>query len=449
MNRQDDRSWTWVKVLALALPLTFGALPAGVTADDALTRHGGSDCAIDIGSAARASIVVRPYRPTRAYDIDAEGRPVPVELTSVTGAAAPQAVLSYPYPQRHPGAPSGFAQLVTRSFVYDDALYALERIMAGDHATARAVLSTIRTLQRHDGAIGFSFDVARDGFYNAGYVRAGVVAFAVYALAKYQLETADPDLVEAALSGGQWLLGQRDPELGLIRAGYGRWTRDGFDPTFPADFVVTEHQIDAFFAFLALAKLDPHGPWLSAAARLREAILGVLWMTKEQRFAQGWSRELGLDTGSALDSSGTWGALFLHGIGHRGAALRALAWVDRRHSIELDGWSGLRPFAGEQPRTWFVEGSVAYAIAVHRLGQSSGADILHARGAVLLGEIDALACRGGLPLVYSPRWVEDFPLTPAAAPTLWYLFALAETREGLPPFLWSESLATEVSSLRP
>ena len=94
-------------------------------------------------------------------------------------------------------------------------------------------------------------------------------------------------------------------------------------------------------------------------------------------------------------------------------------------------WSGWQPYAGEPPRTWFVEASVARALVLARLGRDREA---HAA----LAELTSLACTAGVPLVYATDWAPDFPATPAAAPTLWYLLVGQELRRPDARWLWRE-----------
>jgi hypothetical protein len=318
------------------------------------------------------------------------------------------------------------------------ALAVLWRLQHGDRHAARRLVRTLTFLQRSDGAWGFSFNAEGDGFYNAAYVRAGTVAWAVYAVARYRQQTGDAEVAETLRNGVTWLLQRRDPATGLLQAGQGRWvSADRFHPDDPAPFSATEHVIDAWFALRAAAVADPALAASlkldAAAAQVARALELYLWIDTSGRYGQGMS--LGRiatprDNGSALDAAGTWSALFALQHGARQRALRMLDWVDARHATTVAGWRGLRPYAGEPPDMWFVEGSVARALALHRLGRRTAA-----RGA--LQAFAALACQAGVPLPYAPTWQPDFPLAPAAAPTLWFLLAAHEIG-GSEAFLWRE-----------
>lgn len=345
-----------------------------------------------------------------------------------------QAVLSYPYPERFAGADAGFAELANRSFVYDDALALLWASERGDVLLARALAETLSALQLPDGAWGFSFAVFGDGFYNAGYVRAGTVAWVVYALARYQHLSGDRQFANTLERGLLWLIGQTNAQ-GLVRAGRGRWI-DGklFDPDYDARFAATEHQIDAWFAYLAATAADPE---LStrlelpkARARLAAAMDTHLWRPDEERYAQGKDGDK-QDDHSALDAAGSWAALYDAARDRPGRAQAALAWVQREHATVSQGWPGLRPYVPDPPDTWFVEGSLAVALAWWRLGERQTA--LEAFAPAV-----QLACAGGVPLVYAPDWHTDFPLSPAAAPTLWFLLVGRELYDHKPA-VWSQT----------
>lgn len=381
---------------------------------------------------AKASLVVRPYRPSVVYDVGADGKAVAVAIGVVPEDSL--AVLSYPHTERFRGGDAGFQQMRGRSFVYDDALAVLWWTSVGDLDTARRVLQTLAALQRPDGAWGFGFAAEGDGFYNASYVRTGAVAWVVYAIAKYQFEAKDLRFAGPLAKACTWLLGQRDAK-GLVRGGYGHWVGpDQFDPTFRATWMATEHQIDAWFALHAAADADPRlekrlGLRL-VALELSRAIEKHLWLGDEARYAQAALPE-GTDRHSALDAAGTWSALYAIALGKPTRARQALDWVAQHHAIVIAGWRGLRPYLDQAPETWFVEGAVAETLAQWRLGN------LDAARAGLQVFAD-LACEGGVPLVYSPVWQEDFPLSPAVAPTVWFLFAGAEIVDGADRFLWQE-----------
>jgi len=384
-------------------------------------------------SAASNSLIILKYRPGTLYDLDRRGRP------SVQGLGAlpadSEAVLSFPNPERFAGGDAGFGAVRDRSFVYDDALVALWLTSRHNPSGARRILQSLAALQRSDGAWGFSFSVRGDGFYNASYVRAGTVAWTVYAFARYAEAFGDARFAATLERGVSWLLRQRDAASGLVLAGSGRWQdASSYDPAYVADFAATEHQVDAWFALTAAAGADPA---LEARLHLRAAVAELeaamereLWLVTLGRYAQGLTAA-GPDVGSALDAAGTWTTLFALATDQAAQATAALTWVLRQHPIRVAGWDGLRPYLGAAPATWFVEGSLALPIALARMGR-----LPEARKA--LQPFFDLACAGGVPLVYSPLWAADFPLSPATAPTVWFLFAGAEVLRGEPAFLWRE-----------
>lgn len=391
----------------------------------------GADGATWLESASKSLTVLR-YQPGLLYDIDARGNSVPFSIGLLP--ADSEAVLSFPDQDRFAGADAGFASVRDRSYVYDDALVALWRVQQRDQLRAVRMLQTLAALQRSDGAWGFSFAARGDGFYNASYVRAGTVAWVVYAFARYAEQFHDARFAAVLDRGTTWLLGQRDPACGLVLAGSGRW-RDAahYDPGYLADFAATEHQIDTWFALMAAARadsaLESRLHLRAAAAELEAAIERELWLDSTSRYAQGLT-PAGPDLASALDAAGTWSALFALAVGRTERADGALSWVQSKHALRIAGWDGLRPYLGD-PETWFVEGSLALPLALHRMGRRAAAQ-------QAMQPFVELACSGGVPLVYSPVWAPDFPLSPATAPTVWFLFAGTEVLRGEPPFLWRE-----------
>ncbi len=378
---------------------------------------------------ANNSLTFVDFTPGPAYDTAADGRARPLRLGPI--AIGSKAVLSYPDPERFAGADAGFAQLSHRTFVYDQALALLWATQRGDRTLARGLAQTLEALQNQDGSWGFSFSAQGDGYYNAGYVRTGAVAWCLYALAVYQQRGDDPAALAVLHKGLNWLLLQVDSDTDLVLAGRGRW-RNGahFEPDWPAEFAATEHQIDAWFALMAAAKVPRiinSNKLLQTANRVAAASDNQLWREAQGRYAEGLANGL-QDPISALDASGTWAALWDVARGRPERAERSLAWVEAHHRREVLGWPAYVPYVPGQPDTWFVEGSLAIALVWQRLGQPERAR------AALQPHLE-LACSGGLPLVYSPRWATDFPLAPAAAPTLWFAMVVGEVL-GQPSLLW-------------
>src|SRR5690606_19526668 len=148
-------------------------------------------------------------------------------------------------------------------------------------------------------------------------------------------------------------------------------------------------------------------------ADLYARTLEALWMEEQGRFAQGIAEGV-LDEGSALDAAGAWGALLLLACGERERAERALRWVDEAHALPPASAAGYRPYA-TGPEVGVVEGAVGVALAWHRLAPASP------RARDERRSLAALLERYGLPLPYGTGWAEEFPKTPAAGPTLWFL----------------------------
>ncbi|MSP90885.1 MAG: hypothetical protein EXR79_03630 [Myxococcales bacterium] len=428
----------WARNVGATVGVTCAAAAAAGCGSAQLERPTSGPCvAADLvreAARARTSLVVKRWRPGPFYDAGHGASHVSWTARRSWGADA-EAVISFPDPDRFAGAPDGFSRLVTRSWVYDAALVVLWRVRTGDVAAAARLLDTLAALQREDGAWGFSFAVENDGFYNAAYVRTGAVAWVVYAFAKYQRYSGDRRFAEVLAAGVGWLLGQIDPRTGLVRAGSGRWLGpDRFDPDAVADFTATEHVLDAWFALRAAALADPElnrrYALDGAADRLAAAAEARLWLPATRRYAQG-AGATHTDTRSALDAAGTWAALYALAHGQPLRARGVLDWVAAEHAIAVAGWRGLRPYARAAPDTWFVEGSLAVAMVLARLGAL-------AEARATLHPFAQLACSGGVPLVYSPIWREDFPLSPAAAPTVWFLFAADEVAHGHPGWLWNE-----------
>lgn len=421
------------RVQRLTLLLWTLLLSAGCAGPELQRPHAGRCAAPDVrhwAALASSSLQVAKFVARPLYDLDGAGGAL--HLPPVTCVDC-WAVVSYPDPLRHAGGEPGFARLKNRSFTYDNALVALVRLSEGRVAEARQLLSTLAALQRTDGGWGFSFNITGDGFYNAGYVRAGVVSWVLYAMARYTEVTKDRRYIAAMRRAGLWLLAHRAPTTGLILGGRGRWLDAGarYEPGYVAPWASTEHNVDAWFAVRLAAHVDPAGRW-PLLKPLGAAIQQHLWLDSEGRYARGVTGTTH-DRVAALDAAGTWSALFTIAAGQPARAVRAIAFVDDRLGFQEGGWQAHRPDDERGDRLWFVEASVARGMTLARLGQ-----VRRARES--LTQLAQWACARGLPLAYSDRWAQDFPLTPAAAPTAWFVLAAREVAQQQPAFLWRRRL---------
>lgn len=236
---QMNRPRAWLAATCLSFVVSVGC-SASDRGDTTIVLPSDGHCdEIDVwkwATMASESLTTRPFVSRPLYDLDAADRPV---VFTPGPCALCEAVVSYPDPLRHRGAPDGFERMKGRSYLYDNALYALLRTAEGRQSSARAVLDTLVALQRSDGAWGFSFMIEGGGFYNAGYVRSGAVAWVVYAMARYELRFSDDRYRSAMRRAGAWLSGRIDRPHGLIRGGLGRWVDDGahFDPLHVAPWI--------------------------------------------------------------------------------------------------------------------------------------------------------------------------------------------------------------------
>lgn len=333
------------------------------------------------------------------------------------GPSEALAILSYPQAE---------GSLRQRSFVYDDALALLWFAWTGQQPKAAGLAETLMYLQKPDGSWGFSFGTERAGDYHASYVRNGTVAWAAHALGYYGQRYAKPRALRSAQRGAEFLrrmrIGGDGMARGLVSAGYNSPTTPPDAPAGPPlPYAVSEHQFDAH---VVLAHFEPR-----AAERLRQRMLEVLWMDRENRFAVAASDTL--DEGRALDSAGAWGAMWLWGIGEPQRAQQSYEYAREHFATDEGELFGFRPYedavAGydpdEAPEHIFVEGTMSMGMAAHRLGDEPTAQKVLDTGV-------ALSCRGEVGLPYSNVEVPGFSTRPAAASTLWFLFFDREMATG-------------------
>lgn len=228
-----------------------------------------------------------------------------------------------------------------------------------------------------EGSLSFSYDIY-NGLPDQVYIRTGSLAWVAYAYAVYMEATADP----APALGLQKMLSflltlesaDADLRLGLLKGGYGRYLDPGYhyEPGL-REWVSTEHNIDAYYAFkraarvlpTAAAELSKRGAISSSQAvslaataatvnskadNVKAQILANLYLAPGAdpgHFAQGVNENGTLDTAVALDSAGTWAAMFCRDSGDDTKAAECLKFVYQKLFL-----TGQQILTSNQPADW-------------------------------------------------------------------------------------------------
>lgn len=240
-------------------------------------------------------------------------------------------------------------------------------------------------------SLSFSYDVY-NGQVDQAYVRAGSMAWVCYAYAIYMGLSLDytPALALERMLSFLLTLRSADADLrsGLLYAGYGRYQDPGYEfvPGLQ-NYVSTEHNADAYFAFKRAARILPTaalqllkartitsaqaaslsataGTASSVADTIAAQLTANLYIAPGRdpgHFAQG-ANAAGLDTSEALDASGTWSALLCHAIGDDVKAAECLKFVYQKFYLESQqiapsaaassynqAYQQLQPFSGFKP----------------------------------------------------------------------------------------------------
>ena len=285
-------------------------------------------------------------------------------------------------------------QIRGRSWTYDSALTATALAVGGDFDGAGAILDTLQELQRPDGALDGSFDLA--GGDPAGPLRSGNQAWVGLAALQWRALTGSRRHERLVAGLARWLLDQRE-EHGLVRGGP------------DVSWVSTEHNLETR-AFLA--GLEGFG---DAVARLDRAIDSELFDGASFRQGAG-------DDARPVDVQ-AYGMLWLIGRDRRAEAAAVERTTDA--TMRVDGrrvlwpgaagqtFSGYRPFADRWgPDVLWMEGTLMMRLAKARLGSD-------------VAELDDSADRWaaltapGPPLQVDRARGGDYHVWPAAAPAAW------------------------------
>jgi hypothetical protein len=335
-----------------------------------------------------------------------------------------------------------------RAWTYDSAITAAGLAARGDLDGAGALLDALQDLQRPDGALEGSYDLAGGG--GAGPLRAGNQAWVGLAALEWRARTCSGRHDRLIAGVARWLLAHRiadrgSPGYGLVRGG-----RD-------VSWASTEHNLEAraFFAGLAATLAGrpadrgtgrPCQPGLdglsadaaralaagagSAVARIDRAIDAALLVLEgggRAHLRQG----LG-DDARPLDAQAL-GILWLIGHGRRSdaqaverttdATMRVDARSVRWPQVGAQTFSGYRPFADAWgPDVLWMEGTLMMRLAKARLGSDVAALDDSADRWAALSAPDP-------PLQVDRAAGEDYHVWPAAAPAAW--LALSRSRFAL------------------
>jgi hypothetical protein len=332
-----------------------------------------------------------------------------------------------------------------RAWTYDSAVTAAARAARGDLDGAGALLDAFQDLQRGDGALESSYDIASG--VGAGPLRAGNQAWVGLAALEWRSRTCSGrhDRLLAGVAG--WLFAHRVSDRGS--AGFGLVV-GGPDVTWAS----TEHNLEARALFAGLVAtltgraadpvtgrpcqpgLDGLSPSATSALlrrsteavkRIDRAIDAALFV--RDGAARAYLRQGLGDDARALDVQAL-GMLWLIGRGRNADA----AAVERRADATLavkgrpvdwpgaEGqvFDGYRPFEGPQgPDVLWMEGTAMMRLAKARLGHDvSALDLQAGRWAALTAPAP--------PLQVDRAAGEDYHVWPAAAPAAW--LALSRSR---------------------
>jgi hypothetical protein len=328
-----------------------------------------------------------------------------------------------------------------RAWTYDSAVAAAGRAAAGDLDGAGALLDALQDLQRSDGALESSYDIATGE--GAGPLRAGNQAWIGLAALEWRTRTCSGrhDRLIAGLA--DWLLSHRiaartSPGFGLVVGGP------------DVSWASTEHNLEArgFFAGLAATlagrpadpatgrACQPGLDGLSARAsnallvRSAEAVRRIDRVIDAELFVREGARahlRQGLDDDARPLDVQALGMLWLLGRGRRADALAVerhtdatMAVTGRRVALPKAAgqtFDGYRPFEDAWgPDVLWMEGTLMMRLAKVRLGRDvSVLDGHVARWAALTAPAP--------PLQVDRAAGEDYHVWPAAGPAGWLVLS--------------------------
>ncbi|UUN34793.1 prophage tail fiber N-terminal domain-containing protein [Escherichia coli] len=262
-----------------------------------------------------------------------------------------------------------------RCYTYDQALAALA-LMVQRHEAVERYVSGLCALVDENGGVKF-FVNRLSAMSSRAYYRLGNAAWVYYALAFYlekYPDGAQVNIVRAKLlSGISWLdsflvTAPGDLREGLYKGGLGRYVNGEFDASFVAEWCALEHNVDIWFLFELMGRLEFDG-FIQRADALAKSIIRGFWMEEEGRFRQG-VHPTSYDDAAALDQS-SWGGLFVANI-DMAKAVRCRKYMGRFFfgTREATGYTPYHPdygYSGHSRGVW-VEGTAGVALFERKLG---------------------------------------------------------------------------------
>ncbi|ENK6816634.1 prophage tail fiber N-terminal domain-containing protein [Escherichia coli] len=262
-----------------------------------------------------------------------------------------------------------------RCYTYDQALAALA-LMVQRHEAVERYVSGLCALVDENGGVKF-FVNRLSAMSSRAYYRLGNAAWVYYALAFYlekYPDGAQVNIVRAKLlSGISWLdsflvTAPGDLREGLYKGGLGRYVNGEFDASFVAEWCALEHNVEIWFLFELMGRLEFDG-FIQRADALAKSIIRGFWMEEEGRFRQG-VHPTSYDNAAALDQS-SWGGLFVANI-DMAKAVRCRKYMGRFFfgTREATGYTPYHPdygYSGHSRGVW-VEGTAGVALFERKLG---------------------------------------------------------------------------------
>jgi hypothetical protein len=306
--------------------------------------------------------------------------------------------------------------LLSRSWIFDDALATIGFASNGNIVEALTILNGLKGQIQDDGKAGFSYNTGNDWYHE--YYRAGAIAWMGYAFVFYQQETGDAQSQATAERIAGYLLSLQDIEPANPSYGSIRTAPD-------VSSYATDHNIIAYFFLRDLGRLTGNDTYATRADLIRVSLLNHHWNEALGRFD--W--KIG-DSSNGLMETASLGALFFAAQGDTVKAQNILDFVEDTYQPvpAATPVTGYAPY--EDRSTIWTQGTLETALAYKRIGNEEKSR------AIIEDIIKLQDGGGGIPYAMPQATVvteEVFHEWPSAAGTAWLLIVLSDNRSFLGP----------------
>ncbi len=276
------------------------------------------------------------------------------------------------------------------AYIYDQALAVIAFTEAGKLGRAKKILDRMEGLQDSQGRWYECYDASNGnlGRWDCDLYNTGPIAWVVMAINFYELETRDTQYAGMAEKALGWLDSMRVTNQGDERHGSLKYCT-GNACTIP-NAVSTEHNLDAYSAYLWRWRLSGNIGYKDNANLIREYLVQEMWAPSNMSNGTYHNVNVfwrGFDDFVWCTDCQSWSVLSLGPTGPNGEEFwRSLGWLhysywgstrnQKDYNSTIQDVDGFEPCTEDQDHVW-LEGTEGVAAAFYSIGDNANYSYFH------------------------------------------------------------------------